>query len=121
MHKLYLLLLSITAIFLFDSCRQNHLEPASQGGCDTTAISFSADIQSIISQHCTSCHNNDNAQGNVNLSGYSNVAEVANDGRLVKVVNHEPPYTPMPYLGEKLPPCNIQKISAWVNQGAQNN
>lgn len=99
-------------------------------------VSFSADVQPIMQQHCVSCHNNNFANNNFNatsyesiLSGsgtvYGNQIVVPNEpdqSGLVDIIepNPESGLQRMP-TGGSLSGDEIQIIRAWIREGAQNN
>lgn len=94
--------------------------------CDTAgwvpdSIRYSNTVEPILTQHCTSCHNNTEQQGNVNLSGYENVKQYANSDQLLGTMAHLKRYKKMPYNGEKLPQDKICKVKFWIDNGALNN
>jgi hypothetical protein len=104
-------------------------------GCDTTAVSYSGTISSIISgNNCNTCHGSavaNSAGGSIVLDNYTGVQAAALSGQLIPAVRQDascttcnpayPSYHPMPLSGSKLDDCSINKIIAWVNQGAKNN
>lgn len=87
--------------------------------CDTTAVSFAADIHPILSAQCSSCHSLSAASDNVVLELYSDVLPYAQAGTLVEVVEFDSQIK-MPQTG-KLPLCDIAKIRSWVREGALDN
>jgi uncharacterized membrane protein len=91
--------------------------------CDTTAVSYSTDVVNILSNHCYECHgaNSTAGSGGIDLSTYGNLKIHADAGHLVAVITHAPGFPAMPYGRPKLDDCSINKITAWVNQGAKNN
>ena len=91
-------------------------------GCDSTGVSYVADIQPIMQNKCIGCHGSAHS-GNafVNLSNYNGVAAVAATNQLTGAVSHNSNYTPMPMNGPMLPVCEIAEIRNWVNEGMQNN
>lgn len=89
--------------------------------CDTSSVSFSADIMPILSDFCVSCHNASAPSGGVVLNTYNGVKAVADNGRLVGSVFHMPGFSPMPPSGTRLDECKLNKIKAWVNAGAPAN
>ncbi|MGE5106890.1 MAG: hypothetical protein ACM3H8_05065 [Sphingobacteriales bacterium] len=91
--------------------------------CDTTVVKYSTDIVPIMQTICYNCHGNGNTSGSGGylLEGYANLKPWATDGHLVGNVTHAPGYVAMPYNLPKLSDCNINKIVAWVHQGALNN
>jgi hypothetical protein len=90
-------------------------------GCDTSSVSFSADITPVLNDFCVSCHNASAPSGGVVLSTYNGVKSVADDGRLVGSVFHLPGFSPMPPSGTRLDECKLNKIKAWGNAGAPAN
>ncbi|RMG79753.1 MAG: hypothetical protein D6707_07600 [Bacteroidetes bacterium] len=90
--------------------------------CDTSSVSFANDIQPILNNNCTGCHNSNSASGNppVILDNYNDVKTVADNGRLLGAVTGASGYAAMPPSGS-LPQCDINKIKSWINNGAANN
>lgn len=97
----------------------------SDGNCDTTGITLSSDLNSIMQANCFSCHSSANAPvfgGNYNLQDYNTIKNAALNGKLLSSLNQDGILAePMPQGGAKLPDCNISKFSAWINAGAPNN
>ena len=104
-------------------------------GCDTTAVSYAATIATIIANNnCNTCHSSSiaaSAGGGIVLDNYTGVQGSVLAGQLIPAVRQDascatctpayPSYHPMPLSGSKLDDCSINKIIAWVNQGAKNN
>lgn len=87
--------------------------------CDTTAVSFAADVQPIINNNCISCHSGNTPSGNLRLENYSQISANANNiyNRIslpVTDVNHMPP-------GIQLDDCIILKIKTWLDNGTPDN
>lgn len=89
--------------------------------CDTTSVSLINQVRPILENHCIGCHSTAGPSGGVILDTYSGIQSVAISGRLVGAVRHDVDFKPMPQNQDKLPQCDIDLITAWVNQGAQNN
>ena len=91
--------------------------------CDTTNVTFSGTVYPIMQTFCKGCHQASNAQGGVDLTGYTNVLAQVNNGKLMKTVKWEigPGIVAMPYNASKLNDCTISKLQSWINAGAQNN
>ena len=92
--------------------------------CDTTTIGFAADIKPIFSAQCSSnnysCHA-PGAAGGVDLSTYNTtLSDYAGNGKLLKDINWSGGNN-MPLGLPKISDCDINKITRWVHQGAQNN
>jgi hypothetical protein len=93
-----------------------------QEGCDTLDVSFSMDVQPLLSQNCLSCHSNSNAPNfgaGVRLESHADVAQRI--PLIVSVINHEEGFPQMPRGAEKLDSCSIATFEAWENQGSKDN
>jgi len=94
--------------------------------CDSAGtISFSAQVDPILKKNCVGCHNASLTSGNVNLSGYGNVAIQADNIRnglpvMVGSINRMTGYVAMP-VTFSLDACNIVTIEKWIEQGAADN
>jgi len=91
--------------------------------CDTTNISYKNQVVPILVENCYPCHGNGSTggSGGINLASFVNLKVYADNGYLKGNVTHAPGYNPMPYGEPALPPCQMNTIAAWVNQGAINN
>lgn len=117
-----ILLLALMAGCYYES--EEQLYSGSGTPCDTASVTYSGTIKPIIANNCLACHSSidHNAQGGgINLEEYSSLKMLAEQGTLLKAVTHQSGYSPMPKGGEKLDTCTIQKISTWIEKGAQNN
>lgn len=89
--------------------------------CATDTVTYRYSIVNILTDNsCIACHNNSSASGNVNLEGYANVKRYADNGKLFGVTSHTSG-SPMPKGGDRISQLEIDKIQAWVCQGAPNN
>lgn len=91
------------------------------GQCNTSNVTYSGVIVPLIQNTCIGCHSGTAPQGGINLSTYAGVKAVVNNGKLMGSINHNAGFIAMPYGGNKMPQCNIDKIQAWVNAGAPQN
>lgn len=91
------------------------------GGCSTTNMSFTNDIVPILKQNCIGCHGGTSPQAGINLSSHSSVVAMAQSGKLLGSVNHDPGFIAMPPAGNGLPACSIDRLKAWIDQGMINN
>lgn len=89
--------------------------------CDTTAVTFQFTIRPILNNNCIVCHSGSSPANGLDYEQYSDVFNVASDGRLVGAINHRAGFEPMPRFAPKLPACDIQKIERWVSEGSLNN
>jgi hypothetical protein len=90
--------------------------------CDTTNVRYSVEIRETIDNFCIGCHNPFTLNGNVNLENYAGVKDATLNNKLVTAISYEnpDPNKNMPPVS-KLDPCTINRIKAWVAQGALNN
>ncbi len=95
-------------------------DPYTCESCDVSDISYSQDIQPILTDYCTVCHGSNNAQAGIDLSTYEEVKKQAGNPRFYGAIIHDSKYSPMP-PGGQLIPCEIKAIKAWIDQGAPNN
>lgn len=87
--------------------------------CNTENVSWSADVQPLISGNCaiSGCHVS-GAQ-TPDLSTYAGAKAAADAGAiLARAINGDP--SPMPGSG-LLPNCDRQTLKAWLDAGAPNN
>jgi hypothetical protein len=90
------------------------------GTCDTTSVTFSQDIKPILDANCINCHSG----GAINLTTYDGVKAKVSDSTLYKSISYS--YSGanssknMPSSG-KLDDCSINKVKAWIDEGALNN
>lgn len=89
--------------------------------CQTDDMSLASDIIPILTQDCMQCHSNAANFGNVSLEDYEDLLQYVEDGSLLGVVKHDSGFSPMPKGAAKLLDCEIEKIQAWINNGALNN
>ena len=125
-----LLSIALVAFVLLVSCSKSNEDDldGNTGGnnppatCVTTNMKYATDIAPIIQANCFSCHSNANMSiSGISLEGHANLIKKVNDGALLGAINHAAGFTPMPQGGAKLSACIINKIKAWVDDGAQNN
>lgn len=91
------------------------------GGCDTTFVSYSTFVAPVLKTYCVGCHSGGAPSGNISLNSHAAVQSLAFSGRLVGAISWANGYKPMPQGSNKLSECKINKIKAWINDGAQNN
>lgn len=89
--------------------------------CDTSTVSYVADLSPIFSTYCVTCHGDVNPNAGINLNSYSGVSTAAKSGKLLGVITWSNGFIKMPQGGNQLSACNINLIDAWITQGALNN
>lgn len=123
--KKKLFALIVLAMVLITSCtkeNEENLQPKiNLPVCDTLNMMYTKDVLPIITLNCYSCHGNGNLQGGMNLDGYVRLKRQVDNNMLLNVIKHSPGYAQMPQGAPKLSQCDINKIEAWINRGAQNN
>jgi hypothetical protein len=119
----FIALITMISVISCSKQSEDRLQALTPTPCDTTSVSYSNDIIPILQNNCYSCHGNGNTAGSggILIDGYANLDKWAANGYLVGNVTHAPGYVPMPYGLPALPDCEINKIVAWVHQGALNN
>jgi hypothetical protein len=123
----FILMIVIAACSKSSEDTYGNPDPDPGGGnnnnCDTTGMSYQTDIVPILSANCYACHGeNSNTSGmGIILEGYGNIQPKAVSGTLIGVITHASGFPAMPKDAGKLSDCNIAKIRAWVDAGAQDN
>ncbi len=133
MKKIVVVILLLGLFFSITNCKMDKgpVEPE----IDPETISFANDIQPVFNQYCTSCHpssgNLDLRQGqaygelvNVPASGYNALRVKPGDpgnSVLYKKIDGSGAYGSNMPLGGSLSQNDIDKIKAWIEQGAPDN
>lgn len=92
------------------------------GPCDTANVRYSTAVVGLLQNYgCLGCHSGVSASGGIRLDGYSNVKIMADNGKLFGAINHSNGFSPMPQGGNKMLPCDINKIKTWIDAGSPNN
>jgi hypothetical protein len=92
------------------------LYPYAEANCDTKNVSFSAVASPIIYQSCatTNCHVA--GTGRVPLTNYQEIKSSVDNGLFAQRVFQAKDMPPQGPLSS----CNIKKLNAWLNNGANN-
>ena len=126
MKRIYINI-AVISIFLlfFVSCyydNEEALYPGIDTTCDTTKVTYSVTIVSILNNSCYSCHSNITAPSygnNIHLETYADV--VANAVQISESIKHTGSISPMPKNGGMIKPCSITQFDIWVRKGMLNN
>ncbi|MEI6575721.1 MAG: hypothetical protein WCO63_06030 [Bacteroidota bacterium] len=112
------LLLSILLGSLVSGCYYDKEEDlyGSVPACDTSNVTYTNTIVSIMQQSCNSCHSSGNATG-VNLDNYPDLAYYAGNGHLMGTINHSSGFSAMPKDQPQIDNCAITKLNIWIRQG----
>ena len=92
--------------------------------CDTTNITYSGKVTTILSANCYICHDATNGPlvgNNIILDNYASLKEQALNGKLMGDMNQKSGFNAMPLGGTKLSDCDIAAIQHWVDLNTPNN
>jgi mono/diheme cytochrome c family protein len=89
-------------------------------GCDTTNVTYTSQIGTLIANRCQGCHSGANPDGGIALTNYNQVKNEALFGLLYDAVTHNGNATNMPYNSAQMPECEIDLIRIWIENGAPN-
>lgn len=89
--------------------------------CNTSNVTYSGMVQPLMAKYCTGCHSGTTPSGSISLDSHTGVAAMANNGKLYGAIDHRTGFSAMPKGGNKLPACDIAKVKAWIDGGANNN
>lgn len=118
--------LFVAATAALSSCYYDNKEDLYQfvgDGCDTSVVTFQADVLPILQQNCAvaGCHSTTSLQSGLDLGSYADIQQIATDGRLMDRVARPAGDGLLMPPGNKLNGCDIDKINSWVARGALNN
>ena len=116
-----ILLMVLIAGTAFTSCyydNEEELYPAA-GECDTTNVTFTADVLPTVDQICQSCHSGNTPSGNLSLETFDQISAAAE--KMYSRISLPPGDPKLMPPGQKLDECTIKKIKAWIDNGKPNN
>jgi hypothetical protein len=126
MKRLLIMFTTLTIFSLFivacyyDS--EEALYPDYNTTCDTTIITFSGTIATMLGDNCYSCHSNQTASANGNNVRLENYADVvARNIAIAGSIKHTGSFALMPKNGGKISNCAINQFDIWVRKGMLNN
>lgn len=97
--------------------------------CDTTTVSYTADVQPILSANCYSCHGAAVATSGLDLETFTTLKSYLQYGfrgdgvygsKLYHCVAHASLAQPMP-PSYRIDSCALAKIARWIHTGAPAN
>lgn len=112
--------IQIIADWILQGAKDLDCDPEAEA-CNTTEVSFSEEILPILQHNCTGCHGGSAPTAGIDLSTYAAVVPVAESGKLLGVITHQPGFPKMPQGGEQLLQCDIDRIRSWIDAGALDN
>ncbi len=119
-RKTKIFILSMSIVVGISSCYNDNLEDLyGVQSCDTTSVTYSADISPIINSQCASCHSSNSPSAGISIHDYSSAVSYVNSSKtkLLGSVKWDGTASNMPKGGSKWNACNISKLEAWINQG----
>ncbi len=124
MRRKILIITFLTAV-IAGSCyydSEEVLYPQISSGCDTTAVTYSGNIVSLLQNHCWTCHSNSTAAAFGNNIALENYADIKTQSTaILPAIRQDGSVPPMPQGGAKISDCLIQQFTIWVNNGAPQN
>jgi hypothetical protein len=126
MKRLLTPFVTIVTILIFSiSCyydNEEALYPSLNSSCDTSSVTFSGKIATILANSCLACHSNATAASAGNNIRLQDYADVQSRTTAIKgSINHTGTYSPMPKNGGKLNACSLKMFDIWIRNGAPNN
>ncbi len=112
-----------SSVFILSSCTKDSEEKKLENFryCKDSLVSFSANVQPILSQDCASCHTGASAENGVELDSYIGVTTTVTPELLMDCMKHTNGAKPMPQGKPKLNDCKIATIQKWISEGMLNN
>lgn len=89
--------------------------------CNAENISYSEFVAPLLTSKCIGCHSGGTPSGNIVLNSHSAAQTAALNGSLLGSITWTSGYEQMPKGSGQLSDCNIEKIKAWITNGAPNN
>lgn len=115
-------IIALFTIILINGCYYNieeELYPTVD--CEIIDMSYQNDIAPIMEKDCYACHSIEANFANITVEGYENISIYVSNQKLLNSIKHQAGFSPMPKGTPKLLDCEIEKIEAWILQGAKNN
>ena len=111
---------------LFTACfydKADVVYPTTSSVCDTTSITYSNQIVTILNAQCNYCHgaSANSIGGGIVLNTYAALKPYVSNGRFINSILQNGKASAMPKNGAKIDNCSILKIQSWINKGALNN
>jgi hypothetical protein len=85
-------------------------------GCDTSSVSFTAQIWPMMESYCTGCHSSSAPGGGIVIAGYEDLTALAENGSLMGSIRWESGYARMP-TNQQLSDCQITLLQQWIDEG----
>lgn len=118
-RNLLLCLLFGMTTFAIISCSDDDGPQDPGDTCQTDGLTYTNYAAELINSNCATsgCH----SEGTVTtfeMHNFETVSISVGFNRIIGSINHDEGFSPMPKLAEKLSDCNIEKMTAWIRDGA---
>ena len=123
MQRIFRLTLFLTGIFVFQACyfdKEEILYPSSGNDCDTSNVTYSGTVASIMEVSCNGCHGGSDPFAGIRTDNYEDLKITVENGRFWGAINHDPQYSAMPKDRPQLSDCSLLQIQIWIDKGALN-
>ena len=102
-----------------------------QDETDQKKITYDDHVKQILVQRCSTCHNSEKREGDLDITNYTNLMQGGGSGPVIepldsaasflyKLITHEDS-PEMPPSGTKIPAAEILAIAKWIDFGALEN
>jgi hypothetical protein len=92
-----------------------------QTNCDTTNVTYSKNIATIMQVECNVCHSSSSPSGGCTTDNYTGLYTIALNGKLFGTTNYLSGFSAMPKGANKLNDCKLTQIKKWIDAGSLNN
>lgn len=126
MKTIYTIFIICIASITLSACfydKADVVYPTTALSCDTTNVTYSNQIVSILNAQCNYCHGAaaNSIGGGIYLNTYAALKPYVNNGSFLNSILQNGKASAMPRNGAKMDNCSILKIQSWINKGALNN
>jgi cytochrome c5 len=126
MKTIYTIFIICIASITLSACfydKADVVYPTTALSCDTTNVTYSNQIVSILNAQCNYCHGAaaNSMGGGIYLNTYAALKPYVNNGSFINSILQNGKASAMPKNGAKMDNCSILKIQSWINKGALNN
>ena len=116
----FLLVVLLSVTFLIASCGDSTEEP---NECETEGLTYDNFAQNFLINNCSTldgCHvsANKDVPGVGSYETYEDTKTIVDEGRIIGAINHMDGFSNMPKGESKLSDCDIDRLTAWINDGA---
>lgn len=82
--------------------------------CDTTSVTFTAQVWPMMESYCTGCHSASAPGGGIVIAGYEDMVALAENGSLMGSIRWESGYAKMP-TNQQFSDCQINQLQIWID------